>query len=147
MYTLFYRSAPHPMFTTFDAPDFQTVCTRRIRSNTPLQALTVANDEAFLEFAQGLAARVERETTSEDVGEKIKLAFLLCLSREPTVKELELLRGFHDRQLTDFVNEPARAKMLLSAGLSPDDVSPESAAALVCICRVILNTDGFITRE
>jgi hypothetical protein len=35
MYTLFYRSAPHPLFTTFDAPDFQTVCTRRGRSNTP----------------------------------------------------------------------------------------------------------------
>ena len=61
MYTLFFRSAPHPLFTTFDAPDFQTVCTRRGRSNTPLQALTVANDEAFLEFAQGLAARVIRE--------------------------------------------------------------------------------------
>src|SRR5439155_6913529 len=49
MYTLYFRSAPHPLFTTFDAPDFQTVCTRRGRSYTPLQALTVANDEAFLE--------------------------------------------------------------------------------------------------
>src|SRR5690606_36126200 len=41
LYTMFYRSAPYPLFTTFDAPDFQNVCTRRGRSNTPLQALTV----------------------------------------------------------------------------------------------------------
>ena len=55
LYTMFYRSAPYPLFTTFDAPDFQTVCTRRARSNTPLQALTVANDPAFLEIARALA--------------------------------------------------------------------------------------------
>jgi hypothetical protein len=146
MYTVFYRSAPHPMFTTFDAPDFQTVCTRRIRSNTPLQALTVANDEAFVEFAQGVAARVERETATADVGEKIKLAFLLALSREPSAKELDLLRSYYQRQLAGFASDPAGAKSFLSAGLSPGEVSPE-AAALTCVCRTILNTDGFITRE
>ncbi|HSJ03534.1 MAG TPA: DUF1549 and DUF1553 domain-containing protein, partial [Verrucomicrobium sp.] len=61
MYTLFYRSAPHPLFTTFDAPDFQLVCTRRSRSNTPLQALTLANDEAFVEMARVMAARLCKE--------------------------------------------------------------------------------------
>ncbi|NIP96421.1 MAG: DUF1553 domain-containing protein, partial [Akkermansiaceae bacterium] len=60
MYTFFYRSAPYPLLSTFDAPDFQTTCTRRARSNTPLQALTIANDPAFLEIAQGLAARLMR---------------------------------------------------------------------------------------
>jgi hypothetical protein len=147
MYTVFYRSSPHPMFSTFDAPDFQTVCTRRLRSNTPLQALTVANDQAFLEFAQGLAARVQRETPSEDAGEKLKLAFQLCLSREPSEKELELLRGYYERQLANFAGDPQRAKMLLTAGLLPADVPPDAAAALVCACRAMLNTDGFITRE
>jgi hypothetical protein len=147
MYTVFYRSSPHPMFSTFDAPDFQTVCTRRLRSNTPLQALTVANDQAFLEFAQGLAARVQRETPSEDAGEKLELAFQLCLSREPLEKELELLRGYYERQLAQFAGDPQRAKMLLTAGLLPADVPPDAAAALVCACRAMLNTDGFITRE
>ena len=52
MYTFFYRSSPYPLFSTFDAPDFQTVCTRRPRSNTPLQALDLANDPAFLEMAR-----------------------------------------------------------------------------------------------
>ena len=44
LYTMFYRSAPYPLLTTFDSPEFSTVCTRRSRSNTPLQALAVAND-------------------------------------------------------------------------------------------------------
>ena len=55
LYTFFKRSAPYPALTVFDAPDGTSTCTRRIRSNTPLQALTLLNDQAFLEMAQGLA--------------------------------------------------------------------------------------------
>ncbi len=66
LYTLFYRSAPHPLFTAFDAPNFQTTCTRRPRSDTPLQALTLANDQAFIEMAQGLAARLINEVPEGD---------------------------------------------------------------------------------
>ncbi len=61
MYTFFWRSAPHPGLTVFDAPDAGTTCTRRNRSNTPLQALTLLNDQAYVEFAQGLARRVLAE--------------------------------------------------------------------------------------
>jgi hypothetical protein len=64
LYTLFIRSAPYPLFGTFDAPDFQQVCTRRGRSNTPLQALALANDPAFAELTRLLAARVRREAPS-----------------------------------------------------------------------------------
>src|SRR4029079_5348329 len=88
MYTLFFRSSPHPLFTTFDTPDFQTVCTRRGRSNTPLQALNVANDEAFLAFAQGLAARAIREVSGEDANARIRRTFVLALCREPSNSEL-----------------------------------------------------------
>ncbi len=171
MYTLFYRSAPHPLFTTFDAPDFQTVCTRRGRSNTPLQALTVANDEAFLEFSQGLAARVLRElawstpTAPKDGGgtadlspkskiQNLKLdallrrAFLLALCREPSATELATVRGYYQRQLTDLADEPDRAKSLVSPELAAtNDATPAPAAALVLACRAIFNTDAFITRE
>jgi hypothetical protein len=147
MYTVFYRSAPYPLFTTFDAPDFQTVCTRRIRSNTPLQALTVANDQAFVELAQALAARVERETVSEEVERKLRRAFVLALCREPSPKELHVLREYYDQQLADFSRDADRAKMLLSPELTQGHLPPDAGAALVCVCRAILNTDGFITRE
>ncbi len=61
LYIYYWRSSPYPFLTTFDSPNANTTCTRRLRSNTPLQALTLANDQAFLEFAQGLALRVLHE--------------------------------------------------------------------------------------
>ena len=57
IYTMFYRSAPYPTLTTFDSPDFQSVCTRRQRSNTPLQALTMANDVAWLSWPKSWRRR------------------------------------------------------------------------------------------
>jgi hypothetical protein len=146
MYTTFFRSAPYPLFTTFDAPDFSTVCTRRIRSNTPLQALTVANDEAFVEIAQGLAARVLKEVPAGDVATRLKRAFLLCLCREPSERELAALQSFYNRQFADLKQDEARAKALLSPDLQNSE-SSATAAALVLASRAILNTDVFITRE
>jgi len=145
MYTTFFRSSPHPLFTTFDAPDFQTVCTRRGRSNTPLQALTVANDVAFLEFAQGLAARVQREIPLDDADARLRRAFLLALCREPSSAEFTILRGYLDRQAADLAKDEERAKALLPPETKSDRVA--ESAALVLACRAILNTDGFITRE
>src|SRR5262249_55838502 len=66
IYTWFQRSAPHPGLIVFDAPDAGTTCTRRNRSNTPLQALTLLNDAAYLEFAQGLATRALTEAGAGD---------------------------------------------------------------------------------
>ncbi|MGC3968348.1 MAG: DUF1549 domain-containing protein [Pirellulales bacterium] len=66
MYTYFWRSSPYPFLLTFDAPDANAACTRRIRSNTPLQALTLANDRAFVEMAQALGERVLKEKHSTD---------------------------------------------------------------------------------
>src|SRR5262249_62067745 len=70
------------------AGDFS--CTRRLRSNTPLQALTTLNDQTFTEFAQALALRVWREggATDED---KMVYAFRLCTGRKPTAVELQKL--------------------------------------------------------
>jgi hypothetical protein len=126
LYTTFYRSAPYPLFTTFDAPDFQTACTRRPRSDTPLQALTVANNAVFLELARGLSARVSREVPSDDTAARLRRAFLLCLGREPSAKELSTLRDYHARHR--------------AAGA-------DDAAALAAVARTLFNTDSFITRE
>ena len=66
MYTFFYRSSPHPMLTAFDAPRFNVTCTRRGRSNTPLQSLMVANDPGLFELAEALADRVVSGESSEE---------------------------------------------------------------------------------
>src|SRR5204863_3916010 len=61
MYTFIWRQSQHPLLTTFDAPDAQTACTKRNRSNTPLQALHLANDPVFVEIAKGLGDRIQKE--------------------------------------------------------------------------------------
>jgi hypothetical protein len=151
MYTVFFRSAPYPLLTTFDAPDFQLTCTRRSRSNTPLQALTIANDEAFVEIARGLAERVLREVPEEKSGAigdaQLRRTWELCLQRVPNDKELSILRAYATRQQTELAKDPAAAKQLLSPALAKSTASPESTAALVSVARTILNLDQFITRE
>ena len=149
MYTVFYRSAPYPLFGTFDAPDFQTVCTRRARSNTPLQSLMLANDEAFFEIAQGFAARLVREIpgdADQQSDARIRRACRLALSREPEAAELAALRELYGKQLSSFRSDAAAAAKIAGSVLAKDIDAP-AGAALVLVTRAVLNADNFITRE
>jgi hypothetical protein len=149
MYTFFYRSAPYPLFGTFDAPDFQTTCTRRPRSNTPLQALTIANDPAFIEVAQGLAARVIEELPGDAAAlrdSRIRHAFELALCRPPSPAELNVLTNYAATTAADFQSASDDAIALLDSRLKGSS-SAHEAATLVAVARAILNTDNFITRE
>jgi len=160
MYTEFFRSAPHPLFATFDAPDFQTVCTRRARSNTPLQALTVANDEAFVELARAMGKRVLREAGDLSVTEQLEHAFRLGISRAPTGAEADILNEYYQSLVDALQQSPAEAQALLGAesaeaadaaeqlAVAPaTDADAVHAAALAAVCRTIFNIDNFITRE
>ncbi len=150
MYIVFFRSAPYPLFGTFDAPDFQTTCTSRTRSNTPLQALAIANDVAFLEFAQGLALRMIDEVPGKaeiQLEARIKRAVLLALGRPAGEDELRILRAYAQSITKEFNQDPAAAKSLTSPALAKATTSLPEAAALVAIARVVFNTDNFITRE
>jgi mono/diheme cytochrome c family protein len=140
MYTHFWRSSPYPMLLAFDAPGGNVACTRRIRSNTPLQSLTLANDQAFYECAQAMADRVlasgGRELASggrqppEDsaaVAVRVRHAFRLCLAREPTAAETGQLAALAAAELAATPDQPG--------------------AAWTRLCRVLLNLDETITRE
>ena len=123
LYTFFYRATPHPALMVFDSPDGFSTCTRRMRSNTPLQALTLLNDKAFYEFAEALAKRIEDKPADEGIQE----AFRLCLGREPKLDELEVLAKLYKQEL----------------GNSEEN----RLAALTSVSRVLLNLDETITRE
>ena len=123
MYTYIWRQSQHPLLTTFDAADAQVACTKRNRSNTPLQALHLANDPVFVEFANALGTRIVAEGPPDDAG-KISYAFRVCFSREPTTQEA------------------ARVQAYLDAKRKAD---PKTAWAAVA--RVLMNLDEFITRE
>jgi uncharacterized protein DUF1553/uncharacterized protein DUF1549/cytochrome c len=146
LYTMFYRSAPYPLLTTFDAPNFQTACTRRPRSDTPLQSLTLANDPAFIEIAQGFAARLLRELPAASLDDRLRRAFRIALGREPAGQEFAVLSAYTRGQAADFAGDAAAARAVAGPELAKSSV-PEEAAALVAATRVIFNTDNFITRE
>ena len=143
LYTFVFRSSPYPALTTFDVPRPDVTCTRRIRSNTPLQALTLANSQVSFEMAQGLAKRVLSE--SADDAARMKRAFSLCLARAPQAGELESLSKFLKEQEAAFAVDRDGA-----ARVAPKDlkgVEPAKAAAWVAVARVLLNLDEFVTRE
>jgi len=85
LYTFFYRASPPPWLTVFDTPDGITTCTRRLRSNTPLQSLTLLNDRGFLEFATALEKIIRKDG--------LETAFCRCTSRLPKPDELAVLKS------------------------------------------------------
>jgi hypothetical protein len=146
MYTYFWRSSPYPFLMTFDAPDANTACTRRPRSNTPLQALTLANDRVFVEAAQNLALRALGESPSAAETERLRYAFRLCFARDPSAIESGRLAQLLDRQRQTFAAAPADAEKVAPAN-RPAGIAAVDAAAWTAVARVLLNLDEFITRE
>ncbi len=129
----------------FDAPDGTSACTRRNRSNTPLQALTLLNDQGFFEFAQALARRTLTEAPAEDDA-RIGHAFRLCLGREPQPRERDVLLRLLAKERTAYRERPDEAKALAPME-PPQGVDAAEFAAWTTVARVLLNLDEFVTRE
>ena len=150
VYTYRWRATPHPALKVFDAPDAFASCTRRIRSNTPLQALTLLNDPAFFEIAQGLAERILKEGDKADKA-RIVLGFQLCLAREPDARELTVLEAFLNKQRQLYAGMDAAALTPLvqrvHGGQSVGEAQRNEQAAWIMLARVLLNLDETITRE
>ncbi|MBL8173269.1 MAG: DUF1553 domain-containing protein [Bryobacterales bacterium] len=144
LYIFFQRTVPYPQLMTFDAPDAVLACSRRQRSATPLQALNLLNDPVFLEASQALGVRLLREERGS-FEERMKLAFRLCLNREPKAKEVAMLRGHFERQAGLL-----RANGEEAAYLHPqsvDGATAEEGGAWTVMARVLLNLDEFLHRE
>jgi cytochrome c553 len=131
MYTFFWRATPHPALAVFDSPDAFSTCTRRIRSNTPLQALTLLNDPAFYEMATHFADLIQEKGGNDDAT-RIRFGFERCTARQPSSDEFQQLLLFikDQRQLAE----------------SDDSVNQDKQVWLN-VARVLLNLDETITRE
>jgi hypothetical protein len=145
MYTWVWRLTQHPQLPLFDAPDGITACTRRHRSNVPVQALTLLNDPTFLEAARGLARRALHGPQTSDDGRVVCL-FRTSLSRDPLPTEIELIRTLLNQQRTSLARQMEDARNIVGEGADAAD-SMSEAAAWVVVCRAIMNLDEFITRE
>jgi hypothetical protein len=148
LYTIWKRTAAPPDMTLFDAPSRETCVVRRARTDTPLQALVLLNDETYVEAARGLALRMI-EAGGKSVKDRIDFAFQTVLGRDPQPNELHILAGEVARHERHYETEPKDAKKLLSIGMLKNDskLDPAEVAAYTLTASTILNLDETLTKE
>jgi hypothetical protein len=139
------------MLQTFDAPNGDFSCVRRLRSNTPLQALVSLNETTFMECAQALARKTLAEGGTSDK-ERIDYAFRRTVSRSPTDNERKELLSLLEKQKQHIGEGWVNATELASgksASLEklPANATPTQLAAYTVVSRVLLNLDETITKE
>jgi hypothetical protein len=148
MYTSWRRSNPYPSMSTFDAPNREVCTVRRIRTNTPLQALVTLNDPVFVEAAQALARRVVASGGST-LDDRARLGFRLCLARPPHDEELSRLVKLYQRALAQFQTTPEEARRMATEpiGPAPKDANVAELAAWTVVGNVLLNLDETLMKR
>jgi hypothetical protein len=151
LYVFRKRSMPDPVLSSFDAPNGDLACARRLRSNTPLSALTSLNEPVFVEAAQALAQRVLREGGS-DTAQRADYAFRLCTSRGIKAGELEAIEKLLNDSLNRLHGGELQAGPIAFTSLTdptklPADSTPNEIAAWTIVCRVLLNLDETLTKS
>ncbi len=146
LYVVWRRSAPYPSFVNFDAPDRASCVVKRSRANTPLQALSLLNDEAYVEMSWGFAREIAARS-GNDIEQKIRFAFRCCVARQPTTEELQLLSMIHDDELSSLSLNQEKTRKLIGNTPLPRDTSAVQFAAWFFVANVLLNLDETITRD
>ncbi len=146
LYTYLKRTTPYPTMTTFDAGSGEICQMRRIRTNTPLQALVTLNDPVYLEAATGLAKRMLTATTPSA---RAARGLRLALIRPLRAGEVAPLIALQKDAQNEFIAAPEKADALLKATRSsaPDGISKTAFAAWIITANAILNLDEFLTRN
>jgi len=140
LYTFAKRTAPYATFQAFDAPSGEACVARREVSNTPLQSLTLLNDEVFLEAAQALGRKAAAFAgTPED---RARYLFRRTLSRSPQEPELRKVLAFYETQRERL----ARGEVSASELMGGDGPSVTEEAAWMTVARALLNLDETVTR-
>ncbi|MEM7145104.1 MAG: PSD1 and planctomycete cytochrome C domain-containing protein [Verrucomicrobiota bacterium] len=150
IYVIWRRAAPYPSFVNFDGPDRGSCVVKRPRTNTPLQALTLMNDPAYVEMAFGLASRLIVERPDASVGERLSWAYELVFSRRPSEGEGQYLESIYRERLGYYEANPEVAEQVI-AGASevvkpPAGVAAPQLAAWLHLSSILLNLDETITK-
>ena len=143
LYTYWKRTTPYPAMVAFDSPSREFCVSRRIRTNTPLQALVTLNDPAFLEAAQALAQRM-REAGGTDTEAAIRAGYKRALGQDPDTETVAILRDLHLRAQSE-MDGPSVPVRTIAFREDPNDI--EIRDPMTVVANAILNLDGFLTKQ
>ncbi|WP_121356554.1 DUF1553 domain-containing protein [Flavisolibacter nicotianae] len=144
LYTYWKRTAPYPSMITFDAVGREVCVSRRIRTNTPLQALVTLNDSAYLDLSRKLAYRMQQEAKTGDVKTAISKGYELLLFRPINAAKLAALQMLYTAAYSKFKSDPVKTCEMI--GVNDSHNNPETAA-LVVTANALLNLDEVITKN
>lgn len=146
LYTFIKLTVPPPGMAMFDASNRDQCEVKRLKTNTPLQALVMMNDPAVLEASRVLAQKLMLDQS--EVNDKITKAFRLIVCRKPSAKELSILENYYKEQLQIFQQKKSDANIILKAGEYPqnDLLDKNKSAALMKAINTIFNMEETITK-
>ncbi|HEY4312968.1 MAG TPA: PSD1 and planctomycete cytochrome C domain-containing protein [Pirellulales bacterium] len=147
IYTRWRRNLPYPSIVAFDAPERNVCAVRRMRTNTPLQALVTLNDPVFVECAQALARRAIRANATSET-DRAAWLFRQTVGRSPSPAEAQRLADLQVQARTTLERDPAKADALATKPLGPlpEGISAADAAAWTVVANVVLNLDETLTK-
>jgi len=138
IYTLIRRSNPYPSFINFDAANRQVCQSRRINTNTPLQALNLLNDPVYMEAAKHFARQIQELPMNDR--EKLSEAYLRAMRKPVSPKKLDLLVDLYQKMAGHYQEFPQEGREL-TRGDDP------KLAAMVIVANTLLNMDEFIVKS
>jgi Protein of unknown function (DUF1553) len=144
MYTLIKRTVPPVEMAIFDASNRDQCEVKRLRTNTPLQALLMENDPTVLEAARVLAAKLLEDKSNANA--KIYKAFRLIICRKPNEKELAILTGYYNDQLKAMDKKAAAKVLNVGEFPIPDNLDKVTLAAMMKVVDTIYNLEEAITK-
>lgn len=141
LYIYWKRTAPYPSMVTFDAPSREFCQVRRLRTNTPLQALVTLNDPVYLEVAHCFSETIAAQYSQPQ--QQIREAYRRLTYRTISTKRLQVLTKLYQKSLSEYRKNPQGAKKLLA---NEPNARPE-LAALTVTTNAMLNLDEVVTKE
>lgn len=142
VYTFIKRTSPYPSFTTFDGSSREVCLSRRIRTNTPLQALVTLNDPVFTEAARCLADTM-KAAGGKDVKACIRSGYKRAMLRDIPPDKLVILQRLYQQALQEYKTGPEAAEKFLQR----KETRPAHTAALAVVAGAILNLDEFLIKS
>lgn len=144
IYVYWKRTSPHPMMTLFDAPDRESSCVMRSRSNTALQSLGLLNETQRIEMSRKLAERLIKST--DDDQRRLDYLYGLLSSRKPTPNEKKACQDLVNAMRERYKSSEEDAVALVSAGDAPRDqnIAVKELAAWTQLTTIVLASDAAI---